>query len=97
MTEFDFLNQKWKKALFGLFLFAMLLLARDTLVTSSILGFTRAQALMLALTALLGVAFLAANRKRMKAIVTDRRVGIPAFLALLLLLPMVVKRDWQMM
>ena len=97
MTEFGFLNQKWKKALFGLFLFAMLLLARDTLVTSSILGFTRAQALMLALTALLGVAFLAANRKRMKAIVTDRRVGILAFLSLLLLLPMVVKRDWQMM
>ena len=97
MNDYRFPENKWTKALFGLFLFAMLLLARDTLVTSSLLGFNKAQALMLALAAILGGAFLAVNRKNLKAVVTDRRLAVMALFAAVLLLPMLVKRDWQMM
>lgn len=97
MKRYAMMETKWGKALFGLFLFAMLLLARDTLISSCLIGFTKSQFLMLGVICLLGLAFLICNRKEWKKILTDRRVLMLGLSALVLLIPMVGKQDWQLM
>lgn len=97
MRQFSMMESKAGKIAFGLFLFAMLLLARDTLITSCLLGFNKSQFLMLGLICAFGLAFLAVNRRSLKEIVLDRRMIAVAASAVILLLPMVVKQDWQMM
>lgn len=88
---------KWGKILFALFLFAMLVLARDTLITSCLIGFERSQFLMLGLICLFALAFLFHNRREWKSVLTDRRMGILLLSALVMVLPMLVKQDWQIM
>lgn len=97
MKEYPFPENRMTKALTGLFLFGLMYLARDTLVTSSVLGFYKAQACMLGLLIIAGVVFLWWNRKRLKAVISDKRMRLLLICALGLLLPMVVKRDWQLM
>lgn len=97
MRQYRFMETKAGKIAFGAFLFVMLLLARDTLVTSCLLGFNKSQFLMLGLICALGLAFLIVNRRELKSIVLDRRMIAITASAVVLLLPMVVKQDWQMM
>lgn len=97
MRYFDFANCKKGKVLFAAFLVTLLFLARDTLVTSSILGFNTSQFLMLGAIAVTAAGFLFVCRKEWKAIVTDKRVVALILLSAVLLFPMVVKRDFQMM
>lgn len=97
MKAYPFPENRVTKVLTGLLLFGLLYLARDTLVTSSLLGFYKAQACMLGLLVLAGAVFLWWNRKNLKAVISDRRVVLLLICALGLLLPMVVKRDWQFM
>lgn len=97
MKQYSLLETKAGKLTFGIFLFAMLLLARDTLITSCVLGFTKSQFLMLGLIALFGLGFLIRNRAEILNILKDRRMLLVAASAVILLVPMVLKRDWQMM
>lgn len=97
MKQYPFPKNRWTAAAFGIYLFALLLLARDTLITSVTLGFYKSQFLMLALIGLLCAVFLIYNRRNLRAIVTDRRVLAMAVFSVVLLLPMLLKRDWQMM
>ncbi len=97
MTYYRFPERKLNKAVFALFFTAMLYLARDTLVTSSILGFYKGQFLMLGLFAAAGMVFLLANRRRIKDIFLDRRMIAVAVASLVMLAPMAVKQDWQIM
>ena len=97
MKRYSYLDGKIGRLLFWCFLLAQLLLARDTLITSVVLGFTRSQLLMLGLLGLTGAGFLFVHRKDWKALITDWRIGLMLLCAGLLLAPMVLKRDWQMM
>ncbi len=97
MRYYPFPDTKVTKALTALFLMALLFLARDTMLTSSILGFNQSQFLMLGLICLAGLIFLIYNRKYWKDILLDKRMLVILLSTILLLLPMVVKRDWQMM
>ena len=97
MKYYRFPENRTTKLLIAAFLFAMLYLARDTLVTSSILGFHRAQLLMLGLILAAGGVFLGYNRWALKDILLDRRMLAVLVSTAVILLPMVVKRDWQMM
>ncbi len=97
MIQYPMMETRAGKAAFGAFLFAMLLLARDTLITSCILGFTRSQFLMLGLIVAAGLVFLLRNRRELKNILLDRRLLLAAVSTVVVLLPMVVKGDWQMM
>ena len=97
MKQYPIPKNKWLSAAFCAFLFAMLLVARDTLITSLCLGFYRSQFLMLALIAVLGLAFVGYNRRSLRQILTDGRMYLIFALALLLLAVMVLKRDWQIM
>lgn len=97
MKQYPFSKNRWTVAAFGLYLFAMLLLARDTLITSVKLGFYRSQFLMLALMGLLGIAFLIRNRRELGQILKDRRLLLILFISLFFSAVMVLKRDWQIM
>lgn len=97
MRQYRLTETKAGKLTFGVFLFVMLLLARDTLITSCLLGFTKSQFLMLGLICLFGLAFLLVNRWELKTILFDRRMLAAAVSAVIVLLPMVIKGDWQMM
>lgn len=97
MKRYALAQTRAGKAVFAAFLLLMLLLARDTLVTSSILGFNRSQFLMLGIFAVYGAAFLTVNRREWKAVLTDRRIIAAVCAAGMLLLPMVAKRDWTLM
>lgn len=97
MRQYRFPEKKIWKTAFGVFLFVMLLLARDTLVTHCVLGFYKAQFLMLGLMGVVGIVFLAVNRQDWKQILLDGRMLGAALSTVVILLPMVIKRDWQMM
>ena len=97
MKQYPFPENRFTKAIFGLVLFALLLLARDTLITSVVLGFYKSQFLMIAIMGLLALAFLLYNRRSWKAILKDNRILLMLSLSALPVLIMVVKRDWQMM
>nr|MBQ8243992.1 hypothetical protein [Oscillospiraceae bacterium] len=97
MKQYPYMNCRFGKIAFGVFLFAMLLLARDTLVTACILGFNASQFLMLGLICVVGMGFLAVHRRQWKEILTDPRILVLLAVTVVILLPMTVKRDWQMM
>ena len=97
MKRYAMMETQWGKALFGIFLFAMLLLARDTLISSCLIGFTKSQILMVGVICILGLAFLIYNRRDLKQILTDRRMILLGLSAVILLVPMVGKGDWQLM
>lgn len=97
MKQYRFPDNRIGKIGFVLFLFVMLLLARDTLITTCVLGFARSQLLMLGLMAAAGLVFLWANRRQWKALLTDKRLLVLLLSTMLILLPMLIKRDWQIM
>ena len=97
MKLYRFPDNKIWKAVFCVYLFAMLLLARDTMYTTSILGFYPSQLMMAGLMMVLGVVFLVHNRKHWRDVFTDKRMLILAASAILILLPMVCKLDVQLM
>lgn len=97
MRQYSLMETRLGKALFACFLFAMLMLARDTLVTSCLVGFQKSQFLMLGILCALALVFLLVNLRLLKQILLDRRIAAMAVTAAVLLLPMLVKRDWQLM
>jgi len=97
LRQYRFVQTRGEKIAFGAFLLAVLFLARDTLVTSSILGFAKSQLLMLGLLCLAGGAFLWRNREDWKSVLQDRRMLAAMVFTAVILLPMVLKRDWQLM
>ena len=97
MKLYPFPDRKLTRiGIYALFL-GVLLLNRDALYSGTILGFYKAQFLMLAVMAAAGVLFLVCRRKDWKALLTDRRVVFALLSGAIILLPMVCKRDWQLM
>ena len=97
MKEYPYLNSKMGKAFFGLCLFALLLFSRDTLYTSTVLGFGPSQLIMYAVVAVLGIGFLVKNGKQWKSLLTDPRMKAVLLVTVSVVLPMIVKRDFQAM
>ena len=97
MKQYQLLNSKASKLTFGLFLLAMLFLSRDTLFSSCLMGFAKSQILMFGLIILLGMVFLWVNRKDFLQILKDSRMLVLLLTAVVLVLPMVLKQDWQLM
>ena len=75
----------------------LLFFCRDSMVSTSIVGFYPSQLLNLACIALLGLAFLWANFRHWREIVTDSRMLLMGIAAAACFLPMVAKGDWQLM
>lgn len=97
IERYPFRKTKGNQLLFGAFLLAMLYLTRDSMPCMSFMGFYPSQFLSFGMMGLLGVVFLAANRRNLKQIFTDSRMLLAAAMAVIFLLPMLVKRDWQLM
>ena len=97
MRQYPLLESKGAKAFFGVYLTAMLFLSRDTLFSSCIVGFQKSQIYMLALIGLLGLWFLVKNHRQIRQIILDRRMLALGISAAVLLIPMLLKQDWQLM
>ena len=97
MKQYPMMETRAGKFAFGVFLFVMLLLARDTLITSCLVGFTKGQVLMAGLIVLAGLVFLGKYRREWKQILTDGRIVLMIVSAAVLLIPMAVKGDWTLM
>ena len=97
MKQYPLFHNRAGKLAFGFFLLAMLFLSRDTLFSSCLMGFAESQILMMGLMAALGMVFLWVNRKEFQLILKDRRMLLILASSLVLVLPMAVKRDWQLM
>lgn len=97
MKHYTVLEGKKNNAFVALLLFVLLFLARDTLVSTAILGINRGIFLQVGLMAAVGIVLLAKRRQDLKAILTDKRLFLAFVYAALLLIPMVLKQDWQMM
>jgi len=89
-------NRFWKAA-FALYMLALLMLCRDSMAAYALLGFYKTQIIMLGILALGVLTVAIAKLRDLKAIFTDRRMIAVIASAVLILLPMVIKRDWQMM
>lgn len=96
MQYYPFPEQKSWRCLFAAFLLLQLALTRSSMA-ATLIGFLPAQILMLGLIAVLGLLFLWRQRRDLPRVFTDRRIVIAAGFALVLLLPMLVKQDWQLM
>lgn len=97
MKLYSFPEKRIWKILFGAYLFALLLLARNGMVSCVLLGLYKAQILMLLVIGAGVLTFAIVNRRELKHIFLDRRMLAAAACAGLILLPMAVKRDWQLM
>ena len=97
MRLYPFPEKKIWKILFAVYLFALLMLSRNGMLSCVLMGFYKAQILMLLIMGAGVLAFVIVNRRELKRILTDRRMLAAAVCGLLILLPMVVKRDWQLM
>jgi len=97
VKQYPLIQSRAAKVAFGLFLTVILFLSRDTLISSCLIGFAKSQILMFGFILLLGVLFLWENRKHLIEILKDRRIVLMAASAAVLLVPMAVKQDWQLM
>lgn len=97
MRLYPFPEKKIWKILFAVYLFALLMLARNGMLSCVLWGFYKTQILMLLIMGAGVLAFAVVNRRELKQIFTDRRMLAAAVCGVVILLPMVVKRDWQLM
>ena len=97
MKQYPFPQKRGVQAGLGLFFLALILLSRDTLTALNLVGFVKSQVLTAILVLALGVIFLCYNRRRMGEILKDPRLKLALLSGALLLLPMLLKRDWQLM
>lgn len=97
MNYYRFPDHPIVRICFPLLLLALQMVARSTMYTSIFLGFGLSQAIMIGLVLLIGAAFLAVNRKNLKAVLIDRRMILFGISALIILVPMIIKQDWQLM
>ena len=97
MNRYTVFGEKKDKWLLAITVVLLLYLCRDTIFSSSLLGVDLAAVLTAALAAGLGAAFLFRNRSHWKQILLDRRLLLAAVYTAALLIPMILKKDWQLM
>lgn len=97
MTYYRFPDSKLFKIGFFLYLYALQIVARSTMYTIVFIGFQRSQMIMLALVTFGGLLFLAYNRKNLKPILTDPRVAMMLLATALIVVPIILKQDWQLL
>ena len=97
MNRYPLVENRTGKLLFDLFLFAILYLTRNSMASTVILGVNQAQFVSLGLICSAGLLFLLRNWRQWKQILLDKRMIVIAVSTVALLIPMVLKRDWQMM
>ena len=97
ITRYPFPRRRLYGVLFPLYLLSLMYLSRDSQAGMYLLGFYRAQFLSMGITMVCALVFLFHNRRKLPAILTDGRVLQTLLFSLTILIPMVLKKDWQMM
>lgn len=97
IDRYPFPEKTVYKALLAVYLFLILYFTRVSQVSHYLIGFYKAQFISLLLTAGAVLFFLIYRRKDLKQILLNYRVALSLVFAAAILLPMVCKRDWQMM
>ena len=97
MAYYRFPKNKYIKAIFGLLMLGLLLMTRDSMYSMMVWNFYTCQALSLGIIGVMGAAFLVVNRRNLGKILRDRRMLVLLLATAVMLIPMVVKRDWQLM
>lgn len=97
MAYYRFPENKYIKAIFGLLMLGLLLMTRDSMYSMMVWDFYTCQALSLGIIGVMGAAFLVVNRRNLGKILRDRRMLVLLLATAVMLIPMVVKRDWQLM
>ena len=97
MKLYSYPEKKGWKLLFAAFFLLILFLSRDTLLAMNVVGFAKSQILSALLVMGAGILFLLYQRKHLKEILLDKRAALMVLSAALLLIPMICKRDWQLM
>ena len=97
MNYYRFPDKTGFKVCFMVYLLAVQLLARSSMVTSVFLDFMPSQFLMIGLILAAGVVFLLYNRRSLKQILSDRRILAVIAVTVLVMGVMLLKRDMQML
>ena len=94
---YPFPATKTTKILLMLLMTGLWYVCRDSMYTGAMLGFNKAYLATVVLVAVTGVAFLIHNRKQWKQILLDPKMVVLIVISIIMLAPMLLKRDWQMM
>lgn len=97
MNYYRFPRRKLTDVALGLVLLALLLFSRESIFCTQVIPFVKCQGIIVGVLIALGMAFLAVNRSRLKAVFADRRLAAAVLFAAVLLAPMVIKQDWRFM
>ncbi|MBO7253337.1 MAG: hypothetical protein J6V25_12010 [Oscillospiraceae bacterium] len=97
MRLYPYPQTKFTNLLLMLLMAGLLYVCRDSMYTTAMLGFNKAYVLTLALVAVSGLYFLVYNRRQWKQLLLDPRMLMLLAVTVVMLLPMLVKGDWQMM
>lgn len=97
IDRYPFPEKTVYKVLLAAYLFLILYFTRVSQVSHYLVGFYKAQFVSLLLTAGAVLFFLIYRRKDFKRIVLNYRMALAVLFAAAILIPMVCKRDWQMM
>lgn len=97
MRLYPFPDNKLTRILAFALMAVLLYTCRDSMYTTVMLGFNRAYLLTGALVGITGILFLVYNRGSWKQILKDPRIVLALAVTAAMVLPMLVKRDWQMM
>ena len=97
MNYYPFPEKRTNQYLFALVVLGLLILNRDSMYSMAVLGLYPSLLGGYGLVGVLGIAFLAVNRGNWKGIVADKRLLLALAAAAVMLLPMLFKRDWQLM
>ena len=98
LTEYyAFPSKPVYRLLFGVYLFCILYFCRVSQVSHYLLGFYKAQLVSISITALAVVVFLICQRRNFLKILFNYRTALALVFAAVILIPMWVKKDWQLM
>ncbi len=97
MKLYRFPDSKVAKILFALTLLVILLLTRDSMNAMLVPNYNVLQFVQLGVICVVGCVFLAVNIRDLKSILLDKRMLMLLLSTLVILLPMVIKGDWQLM
>lgn len=97
MKYYPLTEKKYGKFLVAILLFALLYLTRTGLTASALVGINRAQFLTLGIICAVGMVLLIQHRDKWKEMLLDPRMLLGIVCSVILLLPAVLKRDFQMM
>lgn len=94
---YPLINSRMNNVLIFILMFILLYIGRDTLTSSSFLGFYLSQSITILILLIIISLFIVTNYKNFKNILRDIRIKILMFLTILFLFPMFIKQDWQLM